>query len=121
MGLDQYAKIRNPKTNEVQEIAYWRKHNALHGWMEDLWESKDRPDEREDDSSFNCIPLELTMEDLEKLENDLIAEDLPETTGLFFGSDSRLDEHKMVETFKFLIKARKAIENGWQVAYDSWW
>ena len=25
------------------ELAYWRKHNRLHGWMEELWESKGKP------------------------------------------------------------------------------
>jgi len=29
MGLDQYAKTRDPKTGKVEEFKYWRKHNAL--------------------------------------------------------------------------------------------
>ena len=36
MGLDQFAYTTKGK--EKEEIAYWRKHNALHGWMENLWE-----------------------------------------------------------------------------------
>ena len=30
----------NPKVNKPREIAYWRKHPNLHGWMEQLAEQK---------------------------------------------------------------------------------
>ena len=40
MGLDMYAYTTTEKVSEVDffveartEIAYWRKFNALHGWM----------------------------------------------------------------------------------------
>lgn len=39
MGLDQYASIRKDG-QEDQEIAYWRKHPNLQGWMEQLWREK---------------------------------------------------------------------------------
>ena len=43
MGLDQYAYARPPRKrnsdNDIQ-VAEWRKHNRLQGWMEHLWQSK---------------------------------------------------------------------------------
>ena len=52
MGLDQYAYARpvgvesdDGKNNE--ELTYWRKHNRLQGWMEELWEDRGRPNVRE--------------------------------------------------------------------------
>ena len=42
MGLDMYAYIARKKSedfNSAREIAYWRKHPNLQGWMENLWES----------------------------------------------------------------------------------
>ena len=33
MGLDMYLYRRNKATREDVEIGYWRKHNALHGFM----------------------------------------------------------------------------------------
>ena len=38
MGLDMYAYEVSGDTKT--EIMYWRKHNALHGWMESLWSTK---------------------------------------------------------------------------------
>jgi hypothetical protein len=50
----------NPNATEPREIAYWRKHPNLHGWMQRLWESKGNSGE------FNGDELELTWEDLER-------------------------------------------------------
>ena len=38
MGLDQYAyKVVAHDEDNRDEIAYWRKHPNLQGWMEQLW------------------------------------------------------------------------------------
>ena len=39
MGLDMYAYRRGAcqSKKEMTQIAEWRKHNRLHGYMEDLW------------------------------------------------------------------------------------
>lgn len=122
MGLDSYGKIRNPQTGEVKEIAYWRKHNALHGWMEALWHVKNRPNANAlDPFSFNCIPLPLTRQDLISLAADCYLGGLPQTEGFFFGADSRGNEYLDDETKVFIHRGLDAIDKGWEVAYDSWW
>ena len=105
MGLDQYAYARDPRIERDEEdeddwggdvhIMDWRKHNRLHGWMEDLWEDKGRPYEGNLDDlnsggmgEFNCVPVELTLEDLDDLEDVVNRKVMPETGGFFFGDDS---------------------------------
>ena len=104
MGLDAYGKVKSPE-GEVKEIAYWRKHNALHGWMEKLYRKKGGTEE------FNCVPLELVV------TNTM----LPETGGFFFGGDSRFCEDYQAQTLDFIKEARGYLSRGWAVAYDSWW
>ena len=127
MGLDQYGYA--VKEGEKLELMYWRKHPNLHGFMEELWESKDRPmpdpesgDVKEvedgDFVDFNCIPLSLTMGDIEELEDCVRGSKLPHTTGFFFG-ESR-DEHNE-DTLEFITKAKQALLDGYDVIYDSWW
>ena len=62
MGLDQYAYAKTSEDSEEQEeLAYWRKHNRLHGWMEDLYRDKGNAVEHEAfGNSFNCVEVELT-------------------------------------------------------------
>jgi hypothetical protein len=137
MGLDQYAYASSEiKSEDREELAYWRKHNRLQGWMETLWEDKGRPDYNDIENplgDFNCQPVELTLSDIEQLEAHVENKALPETGGFFFGSDSfdwedadgnppsKGDYYYKQNDLEFIEKARKAIEKGKKVYYDSWW
>ena len=123
MGLDQYAYAVD-NNGEKTELAYWRKHPNLQGFMENLWDNKGRPGLVEDSEpsmmgDFNCIPVELTHEDLNSLEQSINSGDLPNTIGFFFGSDS--DEHYKQQDLEFVRKARESLDAGLSVFYDSWW
>ena len=123
MGLDQYAMARKgeSKTDEEgyeyyedsMELAYWRKHPNLQGWMENLWRVKGNEGE------FNCVDLELTLNDLDNLEKSLDNEALPETVGFFFGADA--DDHYAEADREFIVQARATIKQGYKVIYSSWW
>lgn len=125
MGLDMYAFAVSKENSidqftiapdsESEELQYWRKHHDLHGWMEQLYRAKGGTKE-----SFNCVPVQLTLEDLDQLQGDLINDSLPKTTGFFFG-DNPPDLESMKEDLKFVQKCRDAIKEGKTVYYDSWW
>lgn len=125
MGLDMYAfSVAKNKGNqqfviaevdERIEIAYWRKHHDLHGWMERFYRDNGGAAE-----SFNCIPVRLTLEDLDALQADLMKSALPETSGFFFGNNPP-DEDSLREDLIFIAKARVEIVMGREVYYDSWW
>ena len=125
MGLDMYAyavskrdaisEFEIAKDAEREELHYWRKHHDLHGWMENLYRDKGG-----DADSFNCIPVELTVDDLDNLQQALLDDDLPRTQGFFFG-DNPPDLESMREDLMFVQKCRIAIKEGKVVYYDSWW
>ena len=117
MGLDQFAYAI--KCDTKTEIAYWRKHPNLQGWMENLWETKGRPNAHEDSDDFNCVALELTKEDISDLEDAILNNTLPSTAGFFFGSDS--DDYYRSQDLEFIKKAHEALDAGLTVVYDSWW
>ena len=81
MGLDMYLYKK-----EVEEVAYWRKANAIHGWIINHTNAID-----------DCTPITLRKQDLYELREvcikvlesnskDLAEELLPPTSGFFFGS-----------------------------------
>jgi hypothetical protein len=130
MGLDMYAfrvkaedviddfNVRDDsmgRKEPLEEIAYWRKHHDLHGWMERLYRSKGGTKE-----SFNCVPIRLTEQDLDALEFDIDNNKLPETQGFFFGTNPP-DEESNEYDLEFIQKARESIYAGDAVYYDSWW
>ena len=122
MGLDQYAFARRgePVENEGRleyadqhEVAYWRKHPNLQGWMENLYRKKGGTEE------FNCVDVELTLEDLDELEAAITGTALPETCGFFFGENS--DDYYKDKDLQFIEEARRYINDGYKVVYSSWW
>jgi len=122
--LDQYGKSVNTKVSEPRELAYWRKHPNLQGWMESLWKKKmheanQELPESEWDSSFNGIELELTAEDLDALERAVKKHQLPKTSGFFFGNDS--DQHYYQHDLEFIKNARAELFMGLKVFYNSSW
>jgi len=127
MGLDQYASARRGQAKrdedgyvyyeDSKELAYWRKHPNLQGWMEELWHEKGCPHDQ--GGGFNCVDLELTLEDLDALEESLDDEALPETAGFFFGGNA--DDHYAEADREFIVAARAAIKQGYDVVYHSWW
>ena len=129
MGLDQYAYARTKDTlrsNEdaTIELAYWRKHPNLQGWMEQRWlervaEQGLTLEESPYGSSFNGVELELTEEDLLELELDIISGNLPETKGFFFGNTS--DDYYKEQDLAFVKEARANLFLGLKVYYNSSW
>ena len=96
----------------AKEIAYWRKHPDLHGWMENLYREKGGREQ-----SFNGDLVVLTLKDLDRLEEDILRKNLPKTTGFFFGESAEIS----LKDLEFVLEARKAIQEGDTVFYDSSW
>jgi hypothetical protein len=148
MGLDQYAYVAaksgareefyeaaefDRTTGEFinkqglpkpRELAYWRKHPNLQGWMRRLWERRlaaegKKPTDSEWSDGFNGIELELTWEDLDELERAVEHDQLPETTGFFFGENS--DDLYRERDLEFIKQARAELFVGLRVFYNSSW
>ena len=152
MGLDMYAYVAqkagqqneyyegaefdseskdyvNKKVSKPRELAYWRKHPNLHGWMEQLWRNKKysvQPTDASmpasaDSDVFNGIELELTWEDIDQLEKDIKSGVVAklDTTGFFFGRPS--DDVYYEDDLKFCVNAKAEAFLGRKVFYNSSW
>jgi hypothetical protein len=140
MGLDMYAYVAaragqqnefyegstwdpelkqavNSTIEQPREIAYWRKHPNLHGWMEQLWNY--RKGGNQDSGNFNGIEVELTWDDLDRLERVVKKRQLPDTSGFFFGNNA--DQHYYDQDLEFVQKAKAETFLGLKVFYNSSW
>ena len=118
MGLDQFAYARDKEGN-VEELAYWRKHNALDGWMQNLYAEVSTCTDEYD--PFNGQELPLDREDIQLLFECVNRNLLPETHGFFFGNDSRNDPDQKEITVQFINDALKALDEGKEVFYQKSW
>lgn len=144
MGLDQWAFIKIGEapehiTDQSEKAEYehenchillkqWRKHPNLHGWMERCWREKNNIlDQYEPNTSiddpFNGVELELTLDDIDKLEQAVIDRNLNggfgDTKGFFFGEPA--DQEYRYDDLNFCKNARVALKNGLRIIYDSSW
>ena len=126
MGLDMYAftvpiewagdketDYTPDADRKSEELYYWRKFNALHGWMEKLY--RDKGGRRD---VFNVTSVRLNAEDLDRLERE--ADELKPVEGFFFGAQTIYPEDRE-SIADFIAKARQALADGKAVFYDSWW
>ena len=98
---------------DIEEIAYWRKHPDLHGWMEQLYRKKGGTEK-----SFNGDTVLLTEEDIDNLKIAVLTRTLPSTSGFFFGASKQEINFADLE---FIEKAKQAIKEGYTIYYDSSW
>jgi hypothetical protein len=142
MGLDMYAYSANKAGAQTEywdkgtydaesgeftstctkpkELAYWRKHPNLHGWMERLWQRQGRPGaDGNQEVMFNGVELELTWDDLMDLEYDIEHGNLPSTSGFFFGSEA--DDYYKQQDLEFVKQAKADLICGLKVYYNSSW
>ena len=122
MGLDQYAYVsqNGKQDDDSREIAYWRKHNRLQGWMENKYIDNGGKEQ------FNCVAVELTIDDIEQLDVVINNRMLPETGGFFFGSDSYSDYEDEQYGYKnddlsFINKAKEILTSNKKLYYSCWW
>jgi hypothetical protein len=133
MGLDQYGMIGCTTEKRVDDAGneyvvklaeqdfYWRKHARLQDFMEQLWvEKTGRPD-----VELNCNDLELTIADIDRLEEawDIEFAKNKSEGGLFYGHQVQVDQVQNYrdEDLDFIEAAKSAIQEGKQVVYSCWW
>lgn len=123
MGLDMWLFLKDKVSDEQEEIAYWRKANAIHLWMCN-WLNNG--------NEINCEPHEIGITELrilrdtcERVIQDISLADelLPTTSGFFFGS-TEYDEwyiQDLQETVVAINRVEKRLSPTDVIIYDAWW
>ena len=130
MGLDMYLEgtkfkreYPGPRPTEdgygissvALELAYWRKHPDLHGYIVQNF----------NDGFDDCSPIDLDADRLRQIAAAVRARRLPHTTGFFFGSSGDTPEY-VEDTALAFDRAAQWLETeddtSWRdVAYRASW
>ena len=121
MGLDQYGRSHHESAPEGNILMTWRKHNRLQGYMAGV--AVDQGIIGHADELNSGVDLELSLGDIENLENCINERNLPKTGGFFFGDDSYEDyeEYDLKNDLEFIRLAKDALSKGYSVMYSCWW
>lgn len=122
MGLDMYI-YKRPKlistATEEEDLAYFRKHSDLHGYMEQLYYDKGGQEE-----IFNCVELLLSKNDLLilrcKVKKQIKGQDIfGASRGFFWGESIKEDWDNTLIILNSILEDTDFTKE--QVCYNSWW
>lgn len=140
MGLDMYMYRRRKNEDKDEEIAYWRKFNALHGYILDLVDAAPDSNTEELDLSLDDLNtiyetllrvnylLETSAEPVDGIypteTAEAISEFFPPADGMLWG-DKTIDEY-FKEDVEYSIKKFKEVilplaRQGEEIYYWCWW
>ena len=121
MGLDMYAYSVD-KNGRKAEIAYWRKNYKLHSWFEAIWKSQQTIEDKflkaldNEYDGFNCVELELTEEDIDRLSKLLYnKKGLPKSE--FAAVNQNYNKRFRTVDKIFVGKAKEELKLGKKVIY----
>lgn len=109
MGLDMYL-IGKSNGRDDEDLGYWRKHPNLHGYIVQTFA----------DGVDECQPIPLTLEQVQQTLAVTIADDLPQTTGFFFGASNEDDRLKTIEILVAAMRWARA-KPGRSIVYQASW
>lgn len=124
MGLDMYltghryihsmdkhppaSRERGEKKGELIDLGYWRKHPNLHGFIVETFA----------DDKDECQEIDLSADDIHKIIAAVEADELPETTGFFFGVSDGTEKDEDLQTFREALAWLEANDDeAWRSIY----
>lgn len=131
MGLDMYltgekyllTDYENPENNLTEDgfplkgkllrLGYWRKHPNLHGFIVETFA----------DGEDTCQPINLDIDDIERIIDAVTRDELPHTEGFFFGQSDGSEKSEALRIFNAALEwLRTAEANVWRsVSYQASW
>ena len=109
MGLDMYL-IGGTNDRDEKQIGYWRKHPNLHGYIVKQYAG----------GVDECQRIDLTADDIENIIMAVEEENLPPTTGFFFGQSYGDESSQDLKILKGALARLRANPN-YKVYYQASW
>jgi len=122
MGLDQYAfRVDAATGHEGGSVVFqWRKHAKLQQFMEETFGERTGLCT----TDLNCGRLELTEEDIDRLEHCLNEDAMPTSEGGFFYGHQMQDEQEAAyreQDLAFCAWARATLNDNAKPVFSCWW
>lgn len=129
MGLDMYltghrfmhsmnkpnkgSRERGEKKGELIDLGYWRKHPNLHGYIVQTFAA----------GEDECQEIDLSVESIHKILAAIEADELPETTGFFFGVTDGTEKDEDLRIFREALAWLEAKDDeAWRsICYQASW
>ncbi len=102
------SRERGEKKGELIDLGYWRKHPNLHGYIVQTFAG----------GEDECQEIDLSAENIREILAAIEADELPETTGFFFGATDGTEKDEDLRIFREALAWLEAKDDeAWRSIY----
>ena len=116
-GVKSISPIGEIETSDkfvMEEIKYYRKFNALHGLLNDLYLIRGGSD-------MNCVLVNVSLEDVNLIKEHCLNKTLKPQEGFFWGSQQPVSDGEYEDLYDLTILMEDLISDGWTIGYCGDW
>lgn len=113
-SISSNGEIETSDKFVMENIAYYRKFNALHGLLNDLYLCRGGSD-------MNCVLVNVSLEDVNLIKEHCLNKTLKPQEGFFWGSQQPVSDGEYEELYDLTILMEDLISDGWIIGYCGDW
>lgn len=113
-SISSNGEIETSDKFVMENIAYYRKFNALHGLLNDLYLCRGGSD-------MNCVLVNVSLEDVNLIKEHCLNKTLKPQEGFFWGSQQPVSDVEYEDLYDLTILMEDLISDGWTIGYCGDW
>lgn len=116
-GVSSISSLGEVTTSDkfsTEEIKYYRKFNALHGLLNELYLNRGGSD-------MNCVLFNIGLFEVNYIRKHCLEKTLKPVEGFFWGRQDEVTNEQYSELLDLCFLMEKLIGEGWYIAYCGDW
>lgn len=113
-SISSTGEIETDEKCVMEEIKYYRKFNALHGLLNDLYLNRGGVD-------MNCALVNVSLYDINLIREHCLNKSLKPQEGFFWGRQDLVTDEEYSELLELVEEMESPIGEGWIIGYCGDW
>lgn len=113
-SISSTGEIETDEKYVQEEIKYYRKFNALHGLLNDLYLNRGGVD-------MNCALVNVGLYDINLIREHCLSKTLKPQEGFFWGQQDPVTDEEYSELLELVEEMESLIGEGWIIGYCGDW
>ena len=113
-SISSTGEIETDEKYAMVEIKYYRKFNALHGLLNDLYLNRGGVD-------MNCALVNVSLYDINLIREHCLNKSLKPQDGFFWGRQDPVTDEEYSELLELVEEMETLIGEGWIIGYRGDW
>ena len=113
-SISSTGEIETDEKYVMEEIKYYRKFNALHGLLNDLYLNRGGVD-------MNCALVNVSLFDINLIREHCLSKTLKPQEGFFWGRQDPVTDEEYSGLLELVEEMKTLVSEDWIVGYCGYW